>query len=327
MLCGSPEPSCFIEKIQLFASGQRVEEISYYGRSCFMYSLLKREEGPPVGGPPRGRRRLGPARPARAEAGHAHGATFDRYVRRGQDAPAAAQSGRIVWCYFVPGKKIARCFFINCPGKLVLSDEELKAFNAVRKELKQKANKDKKTADKAKGEAMLTTLRSILIVDFKKDIPSEKQLKKMSFNCDIIQVSVLGQGSGARGFNIKKLIGSTTGKKEMKEDDQEFFNSVFNDVKQVLGSEQVNFKLLAYFTHDRSHLDNKLYRAGEFTDELRRFDKLATMLDDVNPHMKQLVFASIVKSSGQVKTADTQKDVEVRIDVLQSKKDPGDATT
>ena len=59
---------------------------------------------------------------------------------------------------------------------------------------------------------------------------------------DIIQVSVLGQGSGARGFNIKKLIGSTTGKKEMKEDDQEFFNSVFNDVKQVLGSEQVNFK-------------------------------------------------------------------------------------
>ena len=108
MLCGSPEPSCFIEKIQLFASGQRVEEISYYGRSCFMYSLLKREEGPPVGGPPRGRRRLGPARPARAEAGHAHGATFDRYVRRGQDAPAAAQSGRIVWCYFVPGKKIAR---------------------------------------------------------------------------------------------------------------------------------------------------------------------------------------------------------------------------
>ena len=86
-------------------------------------------------------------------------------------------------------------------------------------------------------------------------------------------------------------------------------------------------KLLAYFTHDRSHLDNKLYRAGEFTDELRRFDKLATMLDDVNPHMKQLVFASIVKSSGQVKTADTQKDVEVRIDVLQSKKDPGDATT
>ena len=29
-------------------------------------------------------------------------------------------------------------------------------------------------------------------------------------------------------------------------------------------------KLLAYFTHDRSHLDNKLYRAGEFTDELKR---------------------------------------------------------
>ena len=75
-------------------------------------------------------------------------------------------------------------------------------------------------------------------------------------------------------------------------------------------------KLLAYFTHDRSHLDNKLYRAGEFTDVLTRFDKLATMLDDTNPHMKQLVFASIVKSSVQVKTADIQKDVEVHIDVL-----------
>ena len=41
MLCGSPDPSCFIERIQLFANGQRVEDISYYGRSCFMYSLLK----------------------------------------------------------------------------------------------------------------------------------------------------------------------------------------------------------------------------------------------------------------------------------------------
>ena len=41
MLCGSPDPSCFIERIQLFANGQRVEDISYYGRSAFMYSLLK----------------------------------------------------------------------------------------------------------------------------------------------------------------------------------------------------------------------------------------------------------------------------------------------
>ena len=44
MLCGSPDPSCFIERIQLFANGQRVEDISYYGRSAFMYSLLKNEE-------------------------------------------------------------------------------------------------------------------------------------------------------------------------------------------------------------------------------------------------------------------------------------------
>ena len=43
MLCGSPDPSCFIERIQLFANGQRVEDINYYGRSCFMYSLLKPE--------------------------------------------------------------------------------------------------------------------------------------------------------------------------------------------------------------------------------------------------------------------------------------------
>ena len=41
MLCGSPDPSCFIERIQLFANAQRVEDINYYGRSCFMYSLLK----------------------------------------------------------------------------------------------------------------------------------------------------------------------------------------------------------------------------------------------------------------------------------------------
>ena len=41
MLCGSPDPSCFIERIQLFANGQRVEDINYYGRSAFMYSLLK----------------------------------------------------------------------------------------------------------------------------------------------------------------------------------------------------------------------------------------------------------------------------------------------
>ena len=44
MLRGSPDLSCFIERIQLFANGQRVEDISYYGRSAFMYSLLKPDE-------------------------------------------------------------------------------------------------------------------------------------------------------------------------------------------------------------------------------------------------------------------------------------------
>ena len=44
MLCGLPDPSCFIERIQLFANGQHVEDISYYGRSAFMYSRLKPDE-------------------------------------------------------------------------------------------------------------------------------------------------------------------------------------------------------------------------------------------------------------------------------------------
>ena len=68
-----------------------------------------------------------------------------------------------------------------------------------------------------------------------------------------------GQGLGHQGGEHHPSLGSRTGRwvrgvstsrsssgkpqatREMKEDDQEFFNSVF-DVKQVLGSEQVNFK-------------------------------------------------------------------------------------
>ena len=38
------EPSCFIKRVQLFANGQRCEDISEYGRSCFLYSLLKLAE-------------------------------------------------------------------------------------------------------------------------------------------------------------------------------------------------------------------------------------------------------------------------------------------
>ena len=41
---GTQEPSCFIKRVQLFANGQRCDDISEYGRSCFLYSLLKPAE-------------------------------------------------------------------------------------------------------------------------------------------------------------------------------------------------------------------------------------------------------------------------------------------
>ena len=41
---GTQEPSCFIKRVQLFANGQRCDDISEYGRSCFLYSLLKSQE-------------------------------------------------------------------------------------------------------------------------------------------------------------------------------------------------------------------------------------------------------------------------------------------
>ena len=41
---GTQEPSCFIKRVQLFANGQRCDDISEYGRCCFLYSLLKSSE-------------------------------------------------------------------------------------------------------------------------------------------------------------------------------------------------------------------------------------------------------------------------------------------
>ena len=41
---GTQEPSCFIKRVQLFANGQRCDDISEYGRCCFLYSLLKPAE-------------------------------------------------------------------------------------------------------------------------------------------------------------------------------------------------------------------------------------------------------------------------------------------
>ena len=41
---GTQEPSCFIKRVQLFANGQRCDDISEYRRCCFLYSLLKPAE-------------------------------------------------------------------------------------------------------------------------------------------------------------------------------------------------------------------------------------------------------------------------------------------
>ncbi|CAE7317175.1 unnamed protein product [Symbiodinium microadriaticum] len=41
---GTIEPSCFIKRVQLYSNGQRTDDISEYGRSCYLYSLLKPQE-------------------------------------------------------------------------------------------------------------------------------------------------------------------------------------------------------------------------------------------------------------------------------------------
>ena len=41
---GTLEPSCFVKRVQLYSNGQRTDDISEYGRSCFLYSLLKPQE-------------------------------------------------------------------------------------------------------------------------------------------------------------------------------------------------------------------------------------------------------------------------------------------
>ena len=41
---GTQEPSCFVKRVQLFANGQRCDDISEYGRCCYLYSLLKPQE-------------------------------------------------------------------------------------------------------------------------------------------------------------------------------------------------------------------------------------------------------------------------------------------
>ena len=41
---GSFEGSCFIKRVQLYSNGQRTDDITDYGRSCWLYSLLKPQE-------------------------------------------------------------------------------------------------------------------------------------------------------------------------------------------------------------------------------------------------------------------------------------------
>ena len=40
----SPDPSCLIDRVEIFANGTRIEDISHYNRCSYLYSLLKNEE-------------------------------------------------------------------------------------------------------------------------------------------------------------------------------------------------------------------------------------------------------------------------------------------
>ena len=40
----SLEPSCFVKRARLYANGQLCDDVSEYGRSCYLYSLLKPQE-------------------------------------------------------------------------------------------------------------------------------------------------------------------------------------------------------------------------------------------------------------------------------------------
>ena len=41
---GSPDPSCLIDRIEVFANGTRIEDISYYNRCSYLYGLLQNSE-------------------------------------------------------------------------------------------------------------------------------------------------------------------------------------------------------------------------------------------------------------------------------------------
>ena len=93
----TPNPACFIQRIQVFANGQRCDDINYYGRTVAAHDLLKRQGAQPEqgdGGLRRGERR--PPSGPRSAPGRVRGRS--RPTNHGgdsalwQDAAAATQS-------------------------------------------------------------------------------------------------------------------------------------------------------------------------------------------------------------------------------------------
>ena len=44
LLLSSPDPSCLVDRVEVFANGTRIEDINYYNRCSYLDSLLKNEE-------------------------------------------------------------------------------------------------------------------------------------------------------------------------------------------------------------------------------------------------------------------------------------------
>ena len=40
----TPNPACFVQRVQVFANGQRCDDINYYGRTVAVHDLLKGRE-------------------------------------------------------------------------------------------------------------------------------------------------------------------------------------------------------------------------------------------------------------------------------------------
>ena len=48
----TPNPACFVQHVQVFANGQRCDDINYYGRTVAAHDLLKGSAHRPRGGHP-----------------------------------------------------------------------------------------------------------------------------------------------------------------------------------------------------------------------------------------------------------------------------------